>query len=75
MFQIIFCLSSIVVLFCVWCTDILIRGLSVYVSCFLMVHLNWSSISDTEYDSSVNLSFTFQVGPDVLNLLFLYDFF
>ena len=32
-------------------------------------------MSDTEYDTSDNSNLLFHVGADILNLLFLYDFF
>ena len=32
-------------------------------------------MSDAEYAASGNSSFSFHVGPDILNLLSLYDFF
>ena len=32
-------------------------------------------MSDTEYDPSGNSNSSFHVGADILNLLFLYDFF
>ena len=34
-----------------------------------------SGTSDTDYDSSGNSNSSFHVGPGILNLLFLYDFF
>ena len=34
--------------------------------------LSW--IADTEYDQSGNSSSSIHVGPDIWNLVFLYDF-
>ena len=49
---------------------IFIEGLSVTVSCFLMVYS-----SGAEYDPSGNSNSLLHFGADILNLLFLYDFF
>ena len=42
---------------------------------FLKVYSKSLLISNTEYDPSRNSSSSFDVGADILNLLFLYDSF
>ena len=61
--------------FCILFTHFDIEGLSATVSCSLIMHSKYCKISDTEYDSSNNSSFSFHVGPDILNLLFWNNVF
>ena len=51
-----------VILFCIWFTYILIKGLSVTALCFW-----WSWISDSEYDPSDNSDSSFHVGAHLVN--------
>ena len=50
-------------------THVLIKGLSVLSPCFLRY------IQNSEYDPSGNSNSSFHVRADILNSLFLYDFF
>ena len=59
-----------VILFSILFMYILIEELSVFSSCFLRNIQN-----NLEYDPPGNSNTPFHVGADILNLLFLYDFF
>ena len=52
-----------------------IGGLSLTVSCFLMIFSKWPWISDTEYNLSGNSNCSSHVGAYIWNLIFLYEFF
>ena len=49
---------------------ILIVGLSVTVSCFLIIYLKQSWLSDTEYDLSTNSNLSFHLGGDFFLIYF-----
>ena len=64
-----------VILFYILFTYILVEGLPVFCPCFFKIYLKQSKVSDTEYDLSFNSNFSFHVGADTLNLLFLYNLY
>ena len=43
--------------------------------CFFNIQSKYSEISNTEHDPSGHSNSSFHVGADILNLLFLHDFF
>ena len=59
-------LISNIILFSNLFKYVLIGGLSVTVSCFLIIYSKYSSISDTEYGLSSNSTSPFHVGADSL---------
>ena len=52
-----------------------IGELFVTVSCFLIIYLKTSTISDREYDLSANFNLSINLRADILDLLLLYDFY
>ena len=64
-----------VILFSILFMDIFVDRLTVFSPCFFNIYSKKSWISDIEVDPSGNSNSAFHVGADVLNLLFLYDFY